>query len=430
MKPAAAGAAMNETKHHTNQQPQPGSPNLVSRRNFVQTAAATALMLPLASRASAAQVASEPERLAHLADYFQQFAENHLLDGDGLVRCWISPATLRPFSPEELSQRDEGYLRDICQNSPDKAGALTYENALMATGEFAMSQIERYQRTGSKDAFALARKAVGGILAVSREGRNYMPGYLPKPFGGVARARYSHEMSTDQYTKAIAALDQWLPHASPEERSEILRFYLEAADFFIVRNFRFPWRQKVIVEPHIHLHTLGLYIPLMLLAARHGDKKHLDHLRKFEEPMKLLVQALEHPDQAPSGFDMKFNGTSLLLDGFAVAVRNGSTDARLPDLMRRYFDRATQNIDAAGFGRDSATNNGKTSSWVLRLIAGAPLLDRDSESEQRRHLGWRVLGAHDHIDRMRINTTADAIDGIDAAGIASWLLAYWRFKQE
>jgi hypothetical protein len=31
---------------------------------------------------------------------------------------------------------------------------------------------------------------------------------------------------------------------------------------------------------------------------------------------------------------------------------------------------------------------------------------------------------------MRINTTADAIDGIDAAGIASWLLAYWRFKQE
>jgi hypothetical protein len=388
-------------------------------------------MFPLAGQASGEQVAGEPERLAPLADYFQQFAENHLLDGDGLVRCWISPATLRPISPDELSPRDEGYLRDIYQNAPDKAGALTYENALMATGEFAMSQIERHRRTGLDDAFALARKAVRGILAVSREGRHSMPGYLPKPFGGVARARYSHEMSTDQYTKAIAALDQWLPHASPEERSEIVRFYLDAADFFIARNFRFPWRQRVIVDPRIHLHTLALYIPLMVLAARYGDKKYLDHLRIFEDPMKLLAQALEHPDQLPlevqRSTDLKFNGTSLILDGFAVAVRNGSTDARITDLMRRSFDRATQNIDAAGFGRESA-NDGKNSSWVLRVIAGAPLLDRDSDSEQRRNVGWRVLGAHDHIDRMRINSTADPIDGIDAAGIASWLLAYWRLK--
>lgn len=429
MKPPAAGVTTNETKQDMNHKPEPGSPNLVTRRHFVQTAAATALMLPLAGRAGEAQVAGEPERLAPLADYFQHFAENYLLDDDGLVRCWISPATLRPVSPDELSPRDEGYLRMMFQNLPDKAGALTYENALMATGEFAMSQIERYRRTGSKDAFALARKAVGGILAVSREGRNYMPGFLPKPFGGVARARYSHEISTDQYTKAIAALDLWLPHASPEERSEILRFYLDAADFFIVRNFRFPWRQMVIVEPQIHLHAIVLYIPLMLLAARYGDKKYLDHLRKFEEPTKLLGAALEHPDQAPRGFDMKLNGTSLILEGLALAVRNGSTDVRFPDLMRRYFDRATQHVDAAGFGREIGQKDGQNSSWVVRVIAGAPLLDRDSKSEKRQHLVRRVLGAHDHIDRMRINT-ADRYNGIDALGIASWLLAYWRLKKE
>jgi hypothetical protein len=341
-------------------------------------------MLPLASRASAAQVASEPERLAHLADYFQQFAENHLLDGDGLVRCWISPATLRPFSPKELSERDEGYLRDICQNSPDKAGALTYENALMATGEFAMSQIERYRRTESKDAFALARKSVRGILAVSLEGRNYMPGYLPKPFGGVARARYSHEMSTDQYTKPLAALDLWLPYAAPIERDEILRFYKNAADFFIARNFRFPWRQKVIVDPNIHLHALALYIPLITLADRYGDKKYQNQLRRFEEPMKLLVLALEHPEQLPeinrNSTDLNFNGISLLLDGFAVAVRNGSTDVLLPDLMRRCFDRAGQNIGDDGFGRDLMQKVGENSSWAVRVVAGAPLLSRDSGS--------------------------------------------------
>jgi hypothetical protein len=43
-------------------------------------------------------------------------------------------------------------------------------------------------------------------------------------------------------------------------------------------------------------------------------------------------------------------------------------------------------------------------------------------------MAWRVLGAHDHVDRMRINTAADPINGIDSLGIASWLLAYWRLK--
>lgn len=374
-------------------------------------------------------LANESRRLDELAMYYQDFVESHLLDSDGLVRSWISARTLKPTLPEKLSSLEKRFLGDICQNSSNRIGALTYENALMATGEFAMSQIERYRTTGSSEAFALARKAVGGIFAVSRAGRNYMPGYLPKPHGGVARAGYSHEMSTDQYTKALAAFDQWLPHATGEESREIMRFYLDAADFFIVRNFRFPWRQRLIVEPHIHLHTLPLYIPLMLVAARLGDKKYLDHLWRFEEPMKLLARALECPEQAPQGFDMKFNGTSLILDGFSIALRNGNTDKRLPKLMCNCFDHATQHIDDAGFGRESA-NDSKHSSWVLRVIAGEPLLVRDSMSDHRRRLVSRVLVAHDHIDHMRTNLAGDPIDGIDGAGIASWLLAYWRLKSE
>jgi hypothetical protein len=302
----------------------------------------------------------------------------------------------------------------------------------MTTGEFAMSQIVRYQKTGSKEAFLLARKTVGAILAVSREGENHMPGYLPKPFGGIARARFSHEMSTDQYTKAMAALDLFLPYATPKEREEILRFYKNAADFFIARNFRFPWRQKVIVDPNVHLHALALYIPLMNLAARYGDKKYLDHLRRFEEPIKLMVQAFEHPERLPeinrNSTDLNFNGISLFLDGFAVAVRNGNTDVRIPDLMRRCFERGGQNIDSAGFGRDFMQKVVENSSWSVRLIAGAPLLAQDSESLQRKQLALRVLNAYDHVDRMRTNLPGEPIDGIDGLGVSSWLLAYWRLK--
>jgi hypothetical protein len=423
---------MNEPTDNPKPRRHTSGPNHFTRRSFIQASAAAVFLLPLAGHAGPAKAAGGPERLATLAAYFQDFTEKHLLDDDGLVRGLISPLTLRPFTIAELSPKYDKYMQAICQNGTDPAGAVTYENSLMATGEFAMSQIVRHEKTGSTEALVLARKAVGAILAVSRQGENYMPGFLPKPFGGVARARYSHEMSTDQYTKPLAALDLWLPYAAPKERDEILRFYKNAADFFIARNFRFPWRQKVIVDPNIHLHALALYIPLITLADRYGDKKYQNQLRRFEEPMKLLVLALEHPEQLPeinrNSTDLNFNGISLLLDGFAVAVRNGSTDVRLPDLMRRCFDRAGQNIGADGFGRDLMQKVGENSSWAVRVVAGAPLLARDSGSEQRGQLALRVLNAYDHVDRMRVVEPGEPVDGINGLSVSSWLLAYWRLK--
>jgi hypothetical protein len=59
MKPTERGVAMNESTHKTNQQSQPGSPNLVSRRHFIQTAAALSSLAGVTASAVAADDAGK-----------------------------------------------------------------------------------------------------------------------------------------------------------------------------------------------------------------------------------------------------------------------------------------------------------------------------------------------------------------------------------
>jgi len=358
-------------------------------------------------------------RLEEVARYYQAFTENHLIDTDGLVRTYVSPKTLLPFTLAEIRPRFDERLRDLCQNSADPAGALTYENSLMATGEFAMSQIARYQHTGAPAALALARRSVRAILNVAIEGRHYMPGYLPKPHGGLASARYSHEMSTDQYTKAIAALDQWRPYAAAAERDEILRFLADASEFFVARRFRFPWRQKLIVEPHVHLHALALYLPLLQLAGTLVDRKYLQHLAQFEGPLETTRQRSRSARDAH-----RFNEISLFLDGFDVAIRAGNADRRLSEIMGELFARGVEKIDDVGLGSEG----GQTTSWTVRMVAGATLLRGESRFDGPRAIAERVLAAYPNVDLMRVRSYSDAVDGIDGVGVASWLLTYWRLR--
>lgn len=367
--------------------------------------------------AQALRVSDAP--LAEICGGFRDFMERHLVDADGLVRAYVSPRTLLPFTLTEASPVYDERLRDMCQNSADPAGALTYENSLMATGEFGMSEVMRYRCTGDAEALRLAGRSARALLAVAREGRHYMPGYLPKPHGGLSAARYSHEISTDQYTKAIAALEAWRQLAAPAERAEIERFYRDVCEFFIARRFRFPWRQKVIVEPQVHLHALALYVPLLQLAGTLSDPRYLRHLKQFDGPLDtaLARSRAAHPAHG-------FNEISLFLDGFAVAIQAGNSDPRLPDLMRELFARGSEKIGANGSGSERA----QETSWAVRFVAGATLVREPEGADVRRRTAEKVLRHFDHIDRMRVRGYGDSVDGVDGTGIASWLLAYWRLQ--
>ncbi len=390
------------------------------RRHFLAAGLGGVIASRMGGLVASTERGNSAKRLDEIAGYFQAFAENRLLDADGLVRAYVSPLTLRPFTIAEVSPRYDKLLRDICQNFADPAGALTYENSLMATGEFAMSQILRFQKSRVPAALHFARRSVRAILNVAREGRHYMPGYLPKPHGGLAAARYSHEMSTDQYTKAIAALDLWRPFASPEEWREVERFFCDAAEFFIARGFRFPWRQKLIVEPQVHLHALALYLPLLQLVGTLVDPRYLQHLAQFERPLQT---ALERSRIAKVGH--RFNEISLFLEGFDVAIRNGHQDPRLPQVMQHMFARGAENIDKNGIGSEG----GQKTSWAVRLVAGTTLIRDAQELIQRKELAERVLLTYDHVNQMRVRAYSDSVDGIDGTGMASWLLTYWRLQQ-
>ena len=383
----------------------------MKRRSFLGLGMA-GVLLPRSSSALLGETAvRDIPSLAGVEQELREFSINRMIDRDGLFRSVISADTLLPFSNDEVGAPEYySVVRDMYQNSADKAGALTYENSLMATGEFAMSQIIRFQKTRAAGALELARRSVHAILAVAREGRHYMPGYLPKPFGGIAGARYSHETSTDQYTKVIAALCHWLPLASAAEEREIAIFFVDAADYFLARRFGFPWRQKIIAKPETHYHLVALYIPLLQLAAKFGGSAYTPDMDPLEKPLEAALR----PTYRPS-----FNEISLFFDGFDTAMRMGRDDPRLPAIMRALWARGAANIDQEGRGWE----DGKETAWATRFAAGARLVPGRDEAPQRDALAFRVMGQYRQAVQMTRPPMRRPIEG---AGIASWLLSYWR----
>lgn len=406
----------------------------IDRRSFLRAIGGVAIGGVAAARRPLAADAVV-ESLGPIERKMADFVMQRMIDQDGLVRSCLSAATLAPWTIADLEASGQPKVIDMFKNHPDRAGCLTYENSLMATGEYAVSQIVRHRVTGEDAARERAHRAVRGILAVIEEGRHYMPGWLPKPFCGLGRARDSHEMSTDQYTKAILALDAWLPLARADERRAIDRFFVDAADFFIAREWKFAYRHRTIVTADTHLHALGLYVPLVALAARASDNAaYLKELARFD---KAITRATEAPELA------NFNITSLMAEGYAAAIAAGVEDPRLPETIRHIWRMGEARIDATGRAslpsksslRQSSGNpeedakRSPVTDWEApRLAAIAPLVPGGDEAVRRGRLALaaKILRAYDD---PAVMTHADVTKCIAEVAITSWLVAYWRLRE-
>jgi hypothetical protein len=310
-------------------------------------------------------------------------------------------------------------MADMFQNSPDIAGCVTYENALMATGEFALSQIERHRVTGETSARDLAHRCIRGLLAVIDQGRHHMPGWLPKPFGGVSHARDSHEMSVDQYTKAVIALHAWRPLADAQEQAVIDQFFIDAADFFIARKWRHAYRHRTIVTAATHHHALGLYVPLVTLAARASGKAHyIAELSKFDQPINAAL--------AEASLESGFNGISLIAEGFHLSMQAGSTDKRLPQMIEKLWRIGAKYVDERGAGF-VGNKDIDPDSQAPRLAAIATMVDALNPNLNATALARKILGAHR--DPAKLRHVRDLSPTIAEVSITSWLVAYWRLQK-
>ena len=356
--------------------------------------------------------------LASIEKIMHDFVMRRLLDDSGLCRSMLCAETLKPWTMENLPKLDPRRMTDMFQNSPDIAGCVNYENALMATGEFALSQIVKHLVTKDAGVGELAHRCIRGLLAVIDEGRHYMPGWLPKPFGGVGHARDSHEMSVDQYTKTIVALHAWRALADAKELAIIDRFFIDAADFFIARKWRHAYRHRTIVTAATHHHALGLYVPLVVLAAKvSGNERYLAELAKFDEAIDAAL--------ANDGLESGFNGISLIAEGFHLAMQAGVTDKRLPRMIEKLWQIGARCVDDTGVGFIPNKDH-DPDSQAPRLAAIAPLVDALKPSLNAPALAKKILGAHRDPAQMR--HVRDLSPTISEVSITSWLVAYWRLR--
>lgn len=386
----------------------------MNRRHFTTTLLAAGLTPPLN-----AITMTELDDLSPLEKVMHDFVTRRMMDDDGLCRSMLCAATGAPWSNEDLAKMDQRRLIDMFQNSPDKAGCLSYENAIMATSEFAISQILRFRVTKEDASRELAHRCIKGLLAVIEEGRHYMPGWLPKPLRGLSHARDSHEMSVDQYTKAIVALHAWRPLADVKEKAVIDRFFVDAADFFIARKWRHAYRHRTIVTADTHHHALGLYVPLVQLAAQtSGDERYLAELGHFDKAIDAVL--------ANESLESGFNGISLIVEGFHTAIQAGAKDGRLPKIIDHLWKAGSQCIDDMGHGfipRDPPVPD----SQAPRLAAIATLAERGSPATGTTALARKILAAHR--DPLAMRHVGDLNETIAEVSITSWLVAYWRLRE-
>ncbi len=171
-----------------------------------------------------------------------------MLDRDGLVYSMILEENQRPI-------RDKDIPDAVCFNCVDapkklrKAGFFSYEDSLMATAEFLLANIYKYQVTNDKQAKQLAKKLFGALKSAALAGAKYtgwtvkpMLGFLPKPYGGIKTAHLSGEVSVDQYQRVMYALEIYRDTiASLSERKWIDKFLLACADCWDINNYTFNY---------------------------------------------------------------------------------------------------------------------------------------------------------------------------------------------
>ena len=354
------------------------------------------------------------------------FVEERMLDECGLVWSFINASTLRPWTNDELARHN---MKPVCHDHcPNPADYFAYENSLMATGMYALSQVRRYGVTGEAAALTAAAHPVYAILRVLHQGELYEKGFLPKPFGGVRKCCYSHELSPDQYIKSMIALWGYREYAAAAARKVIDDYFVAMADYHVARGFIHPRRESMVVTPENRPHVISMLVPLLCAAHRlTGDGKYRDALKRFDPVMD---------DYAAGKAQIHFNICSLLVEGLHLAADLGLDDARVPVIMRSLWTLNSGLLLDSGLGYTTDDRKVKTSESVV-MASLAPIVDRYCPDLEAWRTGVFLLQRNGEPQSMLYVCEADEPvkyhgplhASLCELAITAWLLAYWRMRQ-
>jgi len=193
---------------------------------------------------------------------------------------------------------------------------------------------------------------------------------------------------------------------------------LAKVDQWRITEWRHAYRHRTIVTAGTHPHALGLYVGLAVLAAKaSGDNRYLAQMASFDDAMNAAVT-----DPALN----TFNSTSLMAEGYHVAMQAGSPDPRLPQTIGWLWQIGAKCIDENGHGF-IIRKVPEFDPQGTRLAAIATLADALRPSTHATDLARKILLANR--DPARMSHTGDMSASLCEVSITSWLLAYWRLRE-
>jgi hypothetical protein len=356
----------------------------------------------------------------------RNFAEKHMIDECGLMYSFLNAKTLKPWTDTALKAYN---LQPVCHpnvNSP--AEYYAYENSLMGTGEYASSQLDRFEVTGDGEALGTAAHQISAIMQVFYQAELFEKGFLPKPFGGIRKCAYSHELSPDQQIKCLVALRSYQRYAPASQKKIIDDYIVAMADYHQARGFIHPRRESFVVTPENRPHAISILVPLLMCAYNiTGDGKYKDALERFNPILD---------DYAHGKFQIHFNLAALMVEGFHLAIIEGLDDKRLKISIRKLWEAHTNSVldDGLGYVDEERT---KKSSEVLRMAGIAPIVDHYFPKLNACQLGLFLLQKNTDPKRfLYINEDTAPRDhhgpvseSICELAVGSWLMGYWRMRK-
>lgn len=229
------------------------------------------------------------QSLMQTADEIEQYAENHLFDGFGLMMSAIDSHTDEPF--------DEDFITE--EKVPRRAmfdpwSFWTYEDSIMTMGHYIDGLVLKYEVTGDDRALSRAREVWGECKNVYYQSCAYGgPGSFLRPYGGFDEMeKFGEPLGTDQAAPLLCGTYRLMNHSDEGARDEMANIMIQTLQWYADQGYRYRYYKSFTVPwiPPVH-HAAAFYLPALALAAETtGEERWENDLETY------LERQLNDPD--------------------------------------------------------------------------------------------------------------------------------------